>query len=222
MTRVYSEESVFKDIYDKMEGKAVTSHTHPASQITDFEDEVGDIVDARISTLIGGAPTALDTLNELAAALGDDPNYAATITNALSNKVDKVSGKGLSTEDFTTDLKSKLNGIPSDTESRIAAIEAWKSSMPKKSVKFTGTTDSNGDITIDMTSAGFTAVPSIGVTYIFNNNNYGTHYNVKALSTTSVTLRVMRNKDTAVLLGGNVDPDEPLASTNIVLIATEY
>lgn len=175
-------------------GAAPASHAHPTSQITDFEDEVGDIVDARISTLIGGAPTALDTLNELAAALGDDPNFATTVTNALG-----------------------------DLDNRLDALEAWKSSMPKKSVKFTGTTDANGDVTIDMTSAGFTAAPSIGVTYVFNNNNYGTHYNVKALSTTSVQIRVMRNKNTSVgALGGDVDPDEPLASTPVVVIATEY
>jgi hypothetical protein len=39
-----------------------------------------------INNLIDGAPSALDTLNELAAALGDDANYAATITTALGTK----------------------------------------------------------------------------------------------------------------------------------------
>lgn len=42
--------------------------------------------DTAISNLIDGAPGALDTLNELAAALGDDANYASTITNALADK----------------------------------------------------------------------------------------------------------------------------------------
>lgn len=41
-------------------------------------------IDAAIANLISSAPGALDTLNELAAALGDDPNFAATITNALA------------------------------------------------------------------------------------------------------------------------------------------
>jgi hypothetical protein len=36
--------------------------------------------------LINGAPGALDTLNELAAALGDDANFAATVTNSLAAK----------------------------------------------------------------------------------------------------------------------------------------
>lgn len=70
-----------------------------------------ETVDQRIKTLIGAAPEALDTLVEIASALDNDPNFAATITNALSNKVDKVSGKGLSTNDFTTALKTKLEGL---------------------------------------------------------------------------------------------------------------
>src|SRR5690606_38152680 len=43
---------------------------------------------AAIDAVIAAAPGALDTLNELAAALGDDPNFATTITNALAAKQD--------------------------------------------------------------------------------------------------------------------------------------
>lgn len=39
-----------------------------------------------IANLLDSAPGALDTLNELAAALGDDPNFATTVTNALAGK----------------------------------------------------------------------------------------------------------------------------------------
>ena len=41
---------------------------------------------AAIDNLVGGAPGALDALNELAAALGNDPNFATTMTNALAGK----------------------------------------------------------------------------------------------------------------------------------------
>ena len=41
---------------------------------------------SQVSALIAGAPAALNTLDELAAALGDDANYAATITTALGTK----------------------------------------------------------------------------------------------------------------------------------------
>jgi hypothetical protein len=47
-------------------------------------------VAAAIAALIDGSPGALDTLNELAAALGDDANFAATVTNALALKAEKA------------------------------------------------------------------------------------------------------------------------------------
>lgn len=68
-------------------------------------------VTTEIQKVVGTAPAALDTLNELANALNNDPSFATTITNALANKVDKVSGKQLSTEDFTTALKTKLDSL---------------------------------------------------------------------------------------------------------------
>ncbi|EHJ5855138.1 prophage tail fiber N-terminal domain-containing protein, partial [Escherichia coli] len=39
-----------------------------------------------LAALVGSSPEVLDTLNELAAALGNDPNFATTITNALAGK----------------------------------------------------------------------------------------------------------------------------------------
>lgn len=44
-------------------------------------------VAAAIANLVASSPSALDTLNELAAALGNDANFATTVTNALAGKV---------------------------------------------------------------------------------------------------------------------------------------
>ena len=57
------------------------SATHLATQ-----QSIKAYVDTEITDLIGGAPGALDTLNELAAAINDDASYASTITTALGNK----------------------------------------------------------------------------------------------------------------------------------------
>ncbi|MBB2400236.1 MULTISPECIES: phage tail-collar fiber domain-containing protein [unclassified Escherichia] len=46
-------------------------------------------VKSAIAAMVGSAPAALDTLNELAAALGNDPNFATTITNSLAGKQPK-------------------------------------------------------------------------------------------------------------------------------------
>lgn len=46
-------------------------------------------VKSAIAALVASSPAALDTLNELAAALGNDPNFATTMTNALAGKQQK-------------------------------------------------------------------------------------------------------------------------------------
>ncbi|EAZ5537378.1 phage tail protein [Salmonella enterica] len=45
-----------------------------------------EFVASSIAAIVDSAPTALDTLNELAAALGNDPNFATTMINALAGK----------------------------------------------------------------------------------------------------------------------------------------
>jgi len=49
-------------------------------------------VDAKVAAVLDSAPAALDTLNELAAALGDDANYASTTTAAIATKLAKAGG----------------------------------------------------------------------------------------------------------------------------------
>lgn len=68
-------------------------------------------LDSDVQTALGKANSALQSVpseyvteNELSAK-----DYATT--SQLNNKVDKVAGKGLSTEDFTTELKAKLEGL---------------------------------------------------------------------------------------------------------------
>jgi len=52
-------------------------------------------VQTEITDLIGGAPGALDTLNELAAAINDDSSYASTVTTSLGGKVGTSSAQAL-------------------------------------------------------------------------------------------------------------------------------
>lgn len=62
---------------------AATSSTTQTYSI----NKIRDLVNTSISAVTAGAPAALDTLDELAAALGDDANFAATITAALGNRL---------------------------------------------------------------------------------------------------------------------------------------
>ena len=49
-------------------------------------------VDTQVANVIDSAPAALDTLNELAAALGDDANFSTTITNSIATKLPLAGG----------------------------------------------------------------------------------------------------------------------------------
>lgn len=49
--------------------------------------KISDTILSAINALTTGAPTAMNTLDELAAALGDDQNFAATMTTSLGNRV---------------------------------------------------------------------------------------------------------------------------------------
>jgi hypothetical protein len=76
--------------------------------------EVGQQIQAAINALVGGAPGALDTLNELAAALGDDPNAITTLTNAVASKLDaSVWQAATAAVDgyMSKEDKAKLDGI---------------------------------------------------------------------------------------------------------------
>ena len=51
-------------------------------------------VDTKVANIVSSAPETLDTLNELAAALGNDPNFATTVVTQMGNKIDKVNPTG--------------------------------------------------------------------------------------------------------------------------------
>ena len=76
-------------------------------------------VSAKISALVDSAPETLDTLNELAAALGDDPNFATTITTQLGNKLDTST---YNSDKATFALKSELPSVESITTTDINAL----------------------------------------------------------------------------------------------------
>lgn len=57
-------------------------------------------VDTEVANLVSSAPAALDTLDELAAALGDDANFASTTTNAIAAKLPLAGGSMTGDVDF--------------------------------------------------------------------------------------------------------------------------
>lgn len=101
-------------------------------------------VAAAIATLIDSAPNALNTLDELAAALGDDANFAATMTNALALKA------ALASPEFTGLPKAPTAAVDTSTtqlattafvigQGYLKAAAAAGLYAPTSSPTFTGT-----------------------------------------------------------------------------------
>lgn len=76
------------------DGSGNVTLTVSVPTLADKADKVDTLtpaeVDARIQAIVGAAPLALDTLAEFAAALGDDPNFAGTMTTELGKKANSA------------------------------------------------------------------------------------------------------------------------------------
>lgn len=75
-----------------------------------------EYVDGRVANIVNSAPETLDTLQELAEALGNDPNFATTVANKIGTKADKATtenalkGKASAADVYTkTEITSRLN-----------------------------------------------------------------------------------------------------------------
>jgi hypothetical protein len=69
----------------------IVTVTNLNSTNTYTQSEIDNIVTTQVNNLIDSAPSALNTLNELAAALGDDASFATTVTTSLAGKKNETS-----------------------------------------------------------------------------------------------------------------------------------
>lgn len=93
--------SVEKEIADRTAADKALSDKIDAIEIPEVPTKVSELendakyqsdseVDSRIQNVIGSAPEALDTLKELADLLGNDPDFAGTVTKELAKKANKT------------------------------------------------------------------------------------------------------------------------------------
>jgi hypothetical protein len=85
--------------------------TNVSDLTNDSGFQTGSQVDSKIAVLTALAPATLDTFKEIADQLVTDQGAVTALTSVVNNKVDKVTGKGLSAEDYTSVEKTKLGGI---------------------------------------------------------------------------------------------------------------
>lgn len=153
-----------KEVSSKVD--AIEVPTRVSELTNDLKYQTEAQVNTTIQKVVGAAPEALDTLEEIANKLSDNDNAVAGIVNTISNKVnktdvynkeevdtkvytsiknkadkddveealtskvDKIVGKQLSTEDFTTELKAKLVGLTNYDDTTLSAqIQNLKSRL---------------------------------------------------------------------------------------------
>lgn len=111
--------NVLYDLYVKTHADIVVvdeDGTTLATKITELVSAIagkatGADIDARINQLVNGAPEAFDTLKEIADYIATHEDVVTALNKAIGNKVEKEAGKGLSTNDFTNELKAKLENL---------------------------------------------------------------------------------------------------------------
>ena len=123
-------------------------------------------VTQQIDSLIAGAPGALDTLNELAAALNDDASFSTTVTNSLATKISGVGiqsagslvGSGITTLNFVGSGNTfAINGTTVDIS--ISGGGGGGGTIATEAI-------SGGSVTLDLTAAQDHKVTATGITTI--------------------------------------------------------
>ena len=79
-------------------------------------------VDTAVANLVASAPAALDTLNELAAAIGNDASFSTTITNSIATKLPKAGGTMTGAIDMGS---SKITSLGTPTASTDAVTKGY-------------------------------------------------------------------------------------------------
>jgi hypothetical protein len=112
--------------FDSVDTEQIVDGAVTNVKITDVASSKVTGLDTAISTavsdLVAGAPSTLDTLNELAAALGDDANFATTVTNSIAAKLPLVGGT--MTGNIAT---AGISSVTAGTSNFVAGVNAGNS-----------------------------------------------------------------------------------------------
>jgi len=193
---------------DSITGDYVLSSTLGQNNGVATLDGSGNVPVSQLGNIIDAAPGALDTLNELAAALNDDANFATTVTNSLGNKQDKVSGVS-DTEigylsNVTSDIQSQLNDKLESADLDEAAQDAINTAL----VAGTGidkTYDDNANtITLNIDS---TVTTNDGTQTLTNKTISGASNSLSNIPNAALDYDHITINGSAVSLGGSTTID---------------
>jgi hypothetical protein len=93
--------------------------------LTDGSFATEAYVTTQITNLVDSAPSTLDTLNELAAALGDDPNFATTVATSIGTKQNQLNGTGFVKASGTTITYDNSTYLTTESDPVFTASAAY-------------------------------------------------------------------------------------------------
>ena len=138
----------------------ITDTDAAASKKITVANLINTPISTAIANLVDSAPATLDTLNELAAALGDDANFATTVTNALATKA--------TTTALTTHTSDTTNPH-SVTKTQVGLSNVENTALST----WAGTTNIT---TLGTITSGTWTGTAIGDSYISSASNWNTAY----------------------------------------------
>lgn len=184
-----------KAITDALAGKSGTGHnhdsvysklghTHTAAEVgattqTYVDNQIKDAksyTDTKVAGLVDSAPETLNTLNELAAALGDDPNFATTMATELGNKATKT--------ELNTHASSNIHITSTErTNWNAAKTHADSSHAPSNAERniIVGIQKNGADVTVDSTTRKVNITVPTKTSELTNNSDFATNTSVASV-----------------------------------------
>lgn len=188
---------------DKVDGKVLSSNdftdillmklngiAEHANYITKVSELLNDSgfqteaeVEAAIQKIIGSAPGVLDTLEEIAKALGDDPNFATTITQKLNELTTKIETETEKRVEGDEALDTKLTTLSTTLTKTVEDLRAYVTETRTELLARAN----NQDALINKNSANIQR--NLELIQSIQNNISGSYLEVKALLETEIAAR---------------------------------
>lgn len=163
----------FSGDYEDLSNKPIIPSTENFVTETELLEkgyQTNSDVEKVVASLVGAAPETLDTLQELADALGDDPNFAATISEEIGKKLDTST---YNNEKSNFALKSEIPDISNlATKEELSAKQNTLVSGTNIKTINGNSILGEGNITIEISGGGITDSPSDGKLYGRKNSEW--------------------------------------------------
>lgn len=113
------------ELLNKLNGieEGANKITAVSQLLNDLNFQTPADVNAAIEAVIGSAPEVLDTLEEIAKALGDDPNFAATITKKLAALAEDINEEASAREAADTQLQTNINNLGTQVDTKLVELD---------------------------------------------------------------------------------------------------